>query len=181
MRKRGYEVPPLRKLQVWRAARELREASRIDAKGHVAHFPLHRFLEMWLPKVWENFYLGTKEKAEMGDDHGWTYPDRGVIFLREDVYEGLRLNRGRDRFTAAHELGHFVLHDNPLARSFRSSENLEVFRDSEWQADNFAGEFLMPVEVVRKYPDAYILAAECGVSEIAASVRISELRKERML
>ncbi|KJV35841.1 hypothetical protein VI08_06665 [Luteibacter yeojuensis] len=156
----------------------LRNSFRCDPEKA---FPLYQYLELELPKVWPDFYLGSKGLDEMGDDHGWTFPDKAEIWLREDVYDGLRTDRGRDRFTAAHELGHLVLHGCPLARSRRPSGELPLFRDSEWQADNFAGEFLMPVEVVRKFPDPWTLAAECVVSEQAASVRINELRRERFI
>jgi len=176
-RKRGFEVAPLRKRQIWDAARQL----RTSFGGTTTHFPILEFLEFELPKVWGDFYFGTKEIDEMGDDHGWTFPDRAAIFLREDIYQGLKAGRGRDRFTAAHELGHLVLHNCALARSRRPSGELPLFRDSEWQADNFASEFLMPVEVVRNHPDPYIIAAECGVSEQAASMRLHALRQEGML
>ncbi len=64
----------------------------------------------------------------------------------------------RQRFTTAHELGHFFLHrmyigdglvDDPLYRSTLSNQQ-------ETEANVFAGEILMPEEAIRKEWKAYI-------------------------
>lgn len=86
----------------------------------------------------------------------------------------------RQRFTAAHEIGHFVLHqehigdgvtDNHLFRSDRLSNWMEV------QANRFAADLLMPYdlidELVRQGVDSVPeLAKALGVSEIAMGIRL---------
>lgn len=56
------------------------------------------------------------------------------------------------RFTAAHELGHLVLHDEITMHRDRPIDGSESKRDSiEAEADKFAAFFLMPGKLVRKY------------------------------
>lgn len=142
----------------------------------------------------------------------------GYIFLRKD--DPLT----RRRFSAAHELGHFMLHFLPLlAESSAESENLVLVEgitaseteeeaadgeitlttltgqpptlqppktasQMEREADNFAAELLMPVEVCRRLVADYTtrivnkrevlekrLAAELMVSRQAISHRFRDL------
>jgi predicted transcriptional regulator len=92
-------------------------------------------------------------------------------------------SKERDRFTIAHELGHYFVHcllpssqDKfvPI-RATRYGSDL-----AEWQANWFAAAFLMPgAEFRRAYAqhsgDVYELARHFGVSASAASVRAKSL------
>jgi Zn-dependent peptidase ImmA (M78 family) len=86
----------------------------------------------------------------------------------------------RQRFTAAHEIGHFILHkdkigngieDNYMLRSDGFSNRLEV------EANKFAADLLMPFDLVNKLinsgvKDVSALAKALEVSEIAMGIRI---------
>ena len=86
----------------------------------------------------------------------------------------------RQRFTAAHELGHFILHksfigdrveDNYLLRSDGMSNTQEV------EANKFAADLLMPMELIRKEMEAgntsvSQLAERFQVSQTAMSIRL---------
>ena len=89
----------------------------------------------------------------------------------------------RQRFTAAHEIGHFVLHrdrigerveDNYLLRSDRMS-NL-----TEQQANRFAADLIMPFRLINRFvaegirtvPD---LAVRLQVSEVAMAIRLGHV------
>ena len=86
----------------------------------------------------------------------------------------------RQRFTAAHELGHFVLHkdavvhkneDNYLLRSDGMSNRQEA------EANRFAAALLMPLPLIEEAMKSGItspksLAAHFNVSEIAMSIRL---------
>lgn len=80
-----------------------------------------------------------------------------AIVLGQDIYEGLDqpgdlIFDGRSRFTAAHELGHMVLHGEQLRNiRFRNheaamafKEDIPAYRNCEWQANAFAAALLMP-------------------------------------
>ena len=80
----------------------------------------------------------------------------------------------RDRFTIAHELGHYVLHSE-----FGKRAPLSVRRDGsdriEWEANWFAAGFLMPEADFSKlagegWSDAW-LAVHFDVSEAAVDIR----------
>jgi hypothetical protein len=103
---------------------------------------------------------------------------------------------GRRRFTAAHELGHFILHRDRMGR-WIADTNASVVEDRdpdgisemERQANRFAAELLMPAEVCRaraeefrttfktcpRTPFAYHLAAELLVSPLAMRTRLEDL------
>lgn len=83
----------------------------------------------------------------------------------------------RNRFSIAHELGHYLLHylchgRKDEMRAARSGENTRI----EWEANWFAGALLMPsdsfkVAHTRYRGDVELLAAHFGVSKVAAEVR----------
>ena len=83
----------------------------------------------------------------------------------------------RDRFTAAHELGHYFLHslqgERPLIAYRRGSTR------NEWEANWFAASLLMPEaefrEAWRKYGNPISVSRVFEVSEAAARVRAERL------
>jgi Zn-dependent peptidase ImmA (M78 family) len=90
----------------------------------------------------------------------------------------------RRRFTAAHELGHFVLHrdlletgqhlDRLFDRSRYDNPSAPFSYSHEVQANNFAAEFLMPANMVAQ------AFRECGglVDKIAERFRVSRRAAE---
>jgi len=103
----------------------------------------------------------------------------------------------RRRFTAAHELGHFVLHRDQMTTGYLSDtaesilENIlpEDLKRIEQEANHFAVEFLMPASICRARAEAlrrehgscprsvlgYRLAAELLVSREAMRYRLQAL------
>lgn len=87
----------------------------------------------------------------------------------------------RQRFTIAHELGHYFLHRDKKQKFvdkklFRNGET-NIF---ETQANKFAAEILMPEEEFRNYVVNHsnkvdFIAEHFGVSALAVRVRASEL------
>lgn len=109
-------------------------------------------------------------------------PDSLTIYFDEGTYRGIRNNHPRARFTAVHELGHCLLAHKKLANR-GVGQPMQVFEDSEWQANQFAAEFLMPLSVIktlRLYSPAQVMNA-FGVSFDAASTRLKQLRKRNEL
>lgn len=62
------------------------------------------------------------------------YGDRPFIFISSDKANGIR-----NRFDAAHELGHIILH-----RHVNTADYKEHYKEIERQANLFAGSFLLP-------------------------------------
>ena len=95
----------------------------------------------------------------------------------------------RDRFTIAHELGHYVLHSDygkKKIKAARSGSN-----QVEWEANWFAAGLLMPTRIFGKYykklkklknrdiKPENILAGKFLVSLSATNIRIETLTKEK--
>lgn len=115
------------------------------------------------------------------DVDDWLRTESGSIEVRGrgnfTIYLSRFTSHLRDRFTMAHELGHYVLHSNFGERPVR------VARDGsnrvEWEANWFAAGFLMPrrkfTQACRTTPEARRLAAKFDVSIAAAQVRMESL------
>lgn len=79
-----------------------------------------------------------------------------------------------NRFSIAHELGHYVLHSNMGERKIFAQRNYANSR-VEWEANWFAASLLMPrkhfLKEAEKNSDPNVLAAKYLVSPVAANVR----------
>ncbi len=112
----------------------------------------------------------------------------GSIRVEEDnsfrIYLASHTGPLRDRFTIAHEIGHYVLHYLWPNRSGRVVRRLEAQRYGtgrvEWEANWFAAGFLMPADDFRRKFAEFdgniaMIAAHYGVSAKAAEIRVEYL------
>ncbi len=97
----------------------------------------------------------------------------------------------RQRFTIAHELGHFLLHegleehvDQDLRVAWRNANSSKAVNWIEIQANRFAAELLMPMSYLKQDLDCLelidkrtvaLLAAKYVVSPEAMKIRLSQL------
>lgn len=110
-------------------------------------------------------------------------PENATIYLTEETYYKACNNDPRTRFTIFHELGHLILgHTRQLHRANLSTD-VKPYEDSEWQADRFSAEVIMPLEVIMrlKLDSVSKLKAQFMVSEPAARTRFEQLKKERLI
>lgn len=104
-------------------------------------------------------------------------PDVVTLVVSQSVYRAACRREPRALFTVAHELGHLALGHR---RTFnRGSTECKVFEDSEWQANTFAADFLMPLDLIKATRSFSVekLVATFGVSVQAAETRLSKLKK----
>lgn len=134
---------------------------------------MQNLLEIVLPQIYDDFHFDVVEQKLLGLDLARTYPQERLIEIRSDVYDALCEKNGTARFTVAHELGHLFLHKHPVLS--RGTQDHKIFEDSEWQADRFAAEFLMPYEDCLTCKSYQQIMARYGVSHTAASKRFREL------
>lgn len=167
-----YAVPP----RSWAAIDQIGEnlRARFDLASE-PRFPIFEFLEQVLDYRMELISFRLGDRAEMGLAEGYTHPQGEFIQIREDVYlEGLR-GQGRARFTAAHELGHLVMHTNiPLARA---RPDTKAYSRAEPQANQFASALLMPLRFLQVHDTPEIVAERHGVSKESARLRLEYMRK----
>lgn len=147
-----------------------------------------------------------REYAERVGRHYEIYDRTGTADLRQlvrklggrieiaDTKESLRVNREgdfviylphvtssrRDRFTIAHELGHYFLHYLHPKREDGAAFGRGERNDIETQANVFASSLLMPEETFRRTytrhnGDAYAVARILEVSPAAVEVRAQVL------
>ncbi|MCH4247574.1 MAG: ImmA/IrrE family metallo-endopeptidase [Acinetobacter populi] len=139
---RGVKVAPLSKQSIKQKALLVREKLfKLEPNQSI---DLSRELEHKLHLL--GVLFDVLEVEEMPDVEALTNPDAMTIILRADTYDALcniaDPKHRRARFTVAHEIGHLILHEGfALARGAIMHKHYE---DSEWQADTFAAELLMP-------------------------------------
>lgn len=109
-------------------------------------------------------------------------PEQRLITLSAETYRKACEDDPRARFTIIHELGHILLaHTRTFHRD--TNETIAAFEDSEWQANQFAAEFLMPLDHMMQETvtgaDQLILIYQ--VSAPAAERRIAQLTKRNEL
>ncbi|MEK6369020.1 MAG: ImmA/IrrE family metallo-endopeptidase [Burkholderia gladioli] len=106
-------------------------------------------------------------------------PESLTLCLRESVYRDACHNDPRALFTVFHEMGHFALGHRRTLNRERPGVEIKTYEDSEWQANQFAAEFLMPLDEIRRrrYQTESELMSVFGVSREAARIRLERLRK----
>lgn len=172
------EVPPRSQDSVFGVAMAVRRDLGIQTDA----FPIAQVLEFVMPQVFPGFALEVAEMHEMGPNHGLTIPGENVIRFRSDVYEGLVEGKGRDRFTASHELGHYLMHRNVPIRFHRAEQGrLPAYVDSEWQANRFAGALLMPSDRMITCRSLDEVMERFWVSRDAAEVHNKILAKKNLM
>lgn len=129
--------------------------------------------------------------GQVGNGFAGMLLHRGNDFLI--FYSDKIKNIGFQRFTIAHELGHYFIEGHPEA-IFDSNgihKSREPFSSNdryERQADSFAAGMLMPSElcrpIIRKYDDGLdailILADACKTSLMSSAIRYAELSNEKI-
>lgn len=168
----GIVVPARSKDNIAQNADVMRRFLQLD---HRAYFPVVDVYEA-LDLMYEGAWFEVREMHEMGDDHGRTYPDKNVIYIREDVYERACEGAPRDRFTMCHELGHLMMHRGVALSRIDPKNPPKIFRNSEWQADTFASYLMMPQNLLSAYSSPVSVAADFGVSIEAARARSAEMK-----
>ncbi|WP_342711284.1 ImmA/IrrE family metallo-endopeptidase [Bradyrhizobium sp. B124] len=173
-KRRGIIVPPMSTPALRDFADKVRTAFVED--DHV-EFPIMDVLEFRLGQVFDGFFIDVRDRESMGDDEGRVIGGTMGLALREDVYCGAWEGNGRDRFTACHELAHFLLHRTiTMARTREDTD--EIYRDAEWQADTFAGTLLMSPRHLPLFSDSEDAANQCGMTGFAAKVMWAKYRSE---
>lgn len=171
-----YEATPLSRMKIRKLAQQFREVLGL---GDKAYIDVIKILEYIMPILFPGFSYEIVENDKMGT-MGLTVPSKKCIFIKESVYVGAVHGAPRDRFTIMHEIAHYILHRGMDVRLAREGKKVELYRDPEWQADAFAGEFLMNANVVGDMEPAEIARA-CGVSLTAAKCQYKHFQKNKKI
>lgn len=139
-------------------------------------FPVVPFLEIGLPSMDPNFSYEVVPIGEMPSDYALTLPEENKIIIREDVYERAVEGVPRDRFTLAHEIGHYIMHRPSFISLARNHKKIKVpaYKDPEWQANTFAGELLAPPDIIKGMQINEVIE-QCGVSFKVAEIQLNQI------
>lgn len=178
--KSNYTVPPLSRSNIREQAFVIRKALGIENSIQVDPLSL---LELILPQVFPDFDYEVLPDDIMKGYLGKTEVLSQRIILPEAVYTGAGDHESPNyrwhRFTVMHEIGHFFLHSDVQPILARSND-YKCYRDPEWQADAFAGEFLVPYHLTKTFTVEEIWN-RCAVSKSAAQVQWNAMHKKRAL
>lgn len=175
----GVRVPPRNIVDLRRIADLIRRSSQLRPEEP---FPVLRFLEWSMHELVEGFDWEIVESLPDGDearaypDGAPHHPDGPVIQMLPGVYDSAAANRGRPRLTILHECGHVLLHQH-VAVHHRGPRGaaLPTWENSEWQANQFAAELLMPIASLNSMEELEEYVRRMGVSREAACNRAQQL------
>ena len=141
------------------------------------YFPILEFVEEVIPKIDSDFVFIVEEKNNMIDKYAYYDHVKNEMVVREDVYDMAYAGNGRHRFTIAHELGHYILHQDGVKMCrIAGNERLVAYLDPEWQANTFASAILMPKHLIDGMA-AYEISIKCGTSSQAAEIAYNKAKK----
>lgn len=171
------EAKPLSNEKIFEMAKHYRKLFGVDDCMYV---DVVWILENKLYLLDNDYRFHVVPKEEMPNKHGLTIPETKEIFIREDIYYGAENGNGRDRFTLAHELFHYLFHKGNNIKVdvgfARMESKLPRYKNPEWQADAFAGAFLMDREKIKELSINEIKNL-CGVSYSAAQTQKSKISR----
>lgn len=177
---RGFRVTPQSAQKIRTHAMRARQV--FGLAPDTPFFPMANFIES-LTGCGITFHVVEPGALHSGVE-ACCFPEQGSIWFTEDTYQNACRDNPRARFTVLHELGHLVLcHTRAFNREPTTEHPHPVYEDSEWQANTFAAEFLMPADdIVNRNlftPEEILL--QYHVSVEAAQNRVKSLRKQRIL
>ena len=121
------------------------------------------------------------EERDLGECSGMLIPSERLILVNASEAMSGDTPTQRQRFTIAHELGHWICHANGMeqaAPTYCRSQDVsqDTDRTVEREANVFGAELLMPEAAVREawasFSDASKVASRFAVSSLAAQWRL---------
>jgi hypothetical protein len=168
----GIVVPARSRDNIASNAALLRQILNLTNKPYFPVVDVYEFLDL----LFDGASFEVREVREMGEDHGRTFPDKKVIYIREDIYERAYQGQARDRFTMCHELGHLMMHRGVALSRIDPLKPPKIYCNSEWQADTFASHLLLPRNLLINYNSVLDVMTAFGVSFEAAQARLADMK-----
>lgn len=174
IRSSGFTVKPLSKSTIQKVAKFVRKIAENSPHNIIKNYKMDitKFIEC--SDLVSS--LEVVEDKELPNAFAQTFSS-GTIKIRESIYNKATNNDGHARFTIAHELGHLLLHKDQIALSRPFSDTQKIYCNSEWQADEFAGNLLAPNEYLEshRYDSDAKIAQDLGVSVSCVRTRRAKL------
>jgi Zn-dependent peptidase ImmA (M78 family) len=172
-----YRAPSMSFDQINAAAMHLRSSLQML---DVEVFPIIAVMEQILDQKLHLFELQAWDSEEMAGAEGYTDPMGEFIALSERHYIGACQGNRRSRWTAGHELGHWVLHSRRLLARVPDAAFLKPFENPEIQAHQFCAELLAPRHLILRSDTATDIADRFLISGDAAGKRLDFMRRRNL-
>lgn len=175
----GYKVikvvPQKSRNQLRTAAYMLRKKFGLEKEKM---FPIVWFLEFIMPQVDPMFTLDPVEDDELRGRAAETIPTLHTIRIKQSIYNAACAGNHWARFVLAHELGHYIFHSTENVAYALSDPNEKIPRsiDPEKQADDFADELLVPVNLINE-PTEYLVSKHFGVPRGTARIQMGQVAR----
>lgn len=121
-------------------------------------------------------YLEIVSDDELRDEYALYIVESNTIRVKESVYNECYNGEYRSNFTLAHEFFHFM-QAKILNFDFFEDDKVKAYCDVEWQANEFAGQLLIPTPYINL--DYQELARKFHVSEECALTRQLNAKKRK--
>ena len=164
-------------------------AKRIDIENYASQLALSHGVTTFTEGQSDPLFkfvkqLGGEINYDNPEDVSLTHEDGSIVVdapCSFKIYLSQYTGVLRDRFTVAHELGHYFLHSRQGAISLKASRKGDGI--CEWEANWFAASMLMPKEEIEEFcknngNSPFAVAARFNVSTMAAEYRLKYLRLE---
>jgi len=138
-------------------------------------FPIVEVIEM-LPEIDKTFNFLIEEDRYMKPNvYAEYFHSSNEMIIAESVYDGATNGIGRHRFTLAHELGHYILikHGEVSFKRIGVNARVEQYCNPEWQANEFSGNLLVPINSITNYSETEI------VKRYIVSYQVAEIQKNK--
>lgn len=169
-----YAAQPLSRKKIRSIARAMRVVFGLG-KGYI---DIVYLIENIIPNIDSEFEWEICSKDEMQPGvYAYYDPKTNKLVISEETYSGACNGIARDRFTLAHEVGHYLLHaDQTVLQRISPDIPLPAYLDPEWQANTFASEFLAPYDEIVSMSENQV-AEKYGLSMTAARIAVQNAKK----
>lgn len=165
-------TPPLSRKEIKKLANNLRK----QLKCNDCYLDIVSIVELVIPIIDNDFIYDYVSSEELSPGmYAYYDPTENTMKILSSVYEGACNDNGRDRFTVAHEVAHYILHQTGYSFA-RSTQKIPAYCDPEWQANVFASELLMPSNQIINMSINEIVN-KCKVSYQAAEIALKNAKK----
>lgn len=163
-------APPVSRADLEAYANRLRQQLGIE---DVLRIPVLSLIEERIGLLLDSsFNYEYVDISQLPNEYAHYSPKENLLTIREDVYMRASTGVGRDRFTLAHEIGHYCLHsDNMVLSRAEPGQIIPTYRNPEWQANTFASYFMMPRRLIVGMT-AEEVSKYCGTSLQAAQIAL---------
>lgn len=167
---------PRSKAEIIRFVKDIKKSIKFDG----LNFPVCFFVEQILPLIDKTFTYNYVDKSELPKNtYAYFDPINNIMKIDQNVYLRATEGSARDRFTIAHEIGHYFLVDK-IAYTRSENEIVPAYMDPEWQANVFASELLIPSDKIGNM-SVNEITKNCCVSKTAAEIALKNAKKPNYL